>query len=74
MKKTLIKTIDLYQTIFSYQGPYSYRKSPHCVFYPSCSDYAKEAVTRYGLKGILLSARRLLRCHPWQKNYFDPLP
>lgn len=74
MKKTVIKTINFYQTFFSYQGNYSYRKSPSCVFYPSCSDYTKEAIDRYGFKGLLLSFRRLLRCHPWQKSHFDPLP
>ena len=46
-----------------------------CRFYPSCSDYAAEAVTRHGpLQGTWLALRRLLRCHPWGGNGYDPVP
>ncbi|HNW71395.1 MAG TPA: membrane protein insertion efficiency factor YidD [Candidatus Paceibacterota bacterium] len=49
-------------------------KKPVCVFYPSCSNYTIEAIQKYGvLKGIYLGVLRILRCHPWQKNHFDPL-
>lgn len=49
-------------------------KKPVCVFYPSCSEYTKEAVNKYGTrKGFLLGFLRILRCHPWQKNHIDPL-
>jgi hypothetical protein len=45
-----------------------------CVFYPTCSEYTKQAINKYGiLKGILLGFLRILRCHPWQKNHIDPL-
>jgi len=45
-----------------------------CVFYPTCSNYAKGAILKYGiLKGSLLSLRRILRCHPWQKKHIDPV-
>lgn len=48
---------------------------PACRFYPTCSEYALEAVTRYGvLKGSWLAARRLLRCHPFHAGGFDPVP
>jgi hypothetical protein len=49
-------------------------KKNTCVFYPSCSEYTKQAIEKYGvLKGIYLGIKRILRCHPWQKNHLDPL-
>jgi len=45
-----------------------------CVFYPTCSEYTKEAIERYGIfKGSFLGLKRILRCHPWQKNHMDLL-
>lgn len=45
-----------------------------CRFTPSCSAYALEAFERYGFfRGLFLSVRRLLRCHPWHAGGFDPL-
>lgn len=47
----------------------------HCRFYPSCSDYAQQAVTEHGTaRGSLLAARRLCRCHPWHPGGVDPVP
>jgi putative membrane protein insertion efficiency factor len=46
-----------------------------CRFYPSCSAYGVEAVRQYGaLRGCWMTARRLLRCHPWNPGGFDPVP
>ena len=46
-----------------------------CKYYPSCSDYAIEALRRHGpWRGGWLAARRLLRCHPWSRGGFDPVP
>lgn len=58
---------------------YRYCISPmlagRCRFYPSCSAYSLEALDRHGvLKGSILTARRLLRCHPWHPGGFDPVP
>lgn len=67
MKKQLIKMIDIYQK-------YPLKKGNNCVFIPSCSEYTKEAIIKYGcFKGIFLGIKRIFRCHPWQKNNFDPL-
>ncbi|MCL1988382.1 MAG: membrane protein insertion efficiency factor YidD [Firmicutes bacterium] len=46
-----------------------------CRFYPSCSDYMYEAITRHGIaKGIALGSYRLLRCNPLCKGGYDPVP
>lgn len=48
---------------------------PACRYHPTCSEYAREAVLRHGLaRGAALAARRLLRCHPFRKGGFDPVP
>jgi len=68
LKTYLIKFINFYQ---KWVSPF---KKPSCVFYPTCSEYTKEAVNKYGaLKGIKMGFFRILRCHPWQKNHFDIL-
>lgn len=47
----------------------------HCRFYPSCSQYAIDAVEKHGtLRGSLLAIRRLSRCHPWHEGGVDPVP
>jgi putative membrane protein insertion efficiency factor len=46
-----------------------------CRFHPSCSNYAAEAIGRHGaVRGLSLSLRRLLRCNPFTKGGFDPVP
>jgi putative membrane protein insertion efficiency factor len=46
----------------------------HCKYYPSCSEYAVQAVQRFGiLRGIVLAGWRLLRCNPWSSGGYDPV-
>ncbi|MCD8305933.1 MAG: membrane protein insertion efficiency factor YidD [Prevotella sp.] len=48
---------------------------PTCRFTPTCSEYAVEAITKYGpAKGLWLAIKRILRCHPWGGSGFDPVP
>jgi uncharacterized protein len=47
----------------------------NCRFYPSCSDYAVEALRRHGaVRGSGLAVRRILRCNPWHEGGYDPVP
>lgn len=70
MKKILIQMIRFYQRCIS---PYT---RPSCRFIPTCSQYALEAITKYGaLKGGLLTVWRLLRCNPFNRgDIYDPVP
>ncbi|AQV03145.1 membrane protein insertion efficiency factor YidD [Desulfococcus multivorans] len=69
MKHSLLILIRLYQYIIS---PVL---APSCRFYPTCSHYAYEAISRHGVfKGIALSGRRILRCHPFHPGGIDPVP
>lgn len=48
---------------------------PTCRFAPSCSEYAIQAIRKYGaVKGSWLAGKRLMRCHPWGGSGYDPIP
>ena len=68
MKAFVISGITFYKKYISPFLPHS------CRFYPSCSTYSIEAVQRYGLcKGLWLSAKRIMKCHPLHPGGFDPV-
>jgi len=49
-------------------------KKPSCRFYPTCSQYALDAIEKYGaLKGSFMAIKRILRCHPYNKGGYDPV-
>ena len=75
MRKLVIYFIVIYQKVFSLDtGIFAIKKGTTCVFFPTCSEYTKQAVEKYGVfKGLFLGFRRILRCHPWQKEHIDPL-
>ena len=69
VRRALAFTIVLYQKIVS---PFL---GPRCRFYPSCSQYAKEAVLKHGVpSGVGLAVLRILRCHPWNPGGIDLVP
>ncbi|OGS36985.1 MAG: membrane protein insertion efficiency factor YidD [Elusimicrobia bacterium RIFOXYB2_FULL_49_7] len=68
MKAIILFLIRSYKIILS---PFLPRA---CIYSPTCSEYAKEAVLRYGTwKGIFLSFKRVLRCHPFASGGYDPV-
>lgn len=69
MKKLMLKMIRFYQTKISPNTP------PRCKYYPTCSQYALEAIETFGtFKGFFLALWRLLRCNPFSKGGIDPVP
>jgi putative membrane protein insertion efficiency factor len=64
MKKIATAAIKLYQA-------FSSMREPRCKYYPSCSNYAATAISRYGVKGLFMSAWRLARCNPWSHGGVD---
>ena len=68
-KLLFINLIKIYQRFMSPFFPSS------CKFSPSCSKYGIEAINKYGvLKGSVLTVKRILKCNPWSKGGYDPIP
>ena len=69
MKRVLVALIRAYQYALSPFLGHS------CRYYPTCSEYALEAVEKYGaIKGGWLGVKRIGRCHPWHPGGYDPVP
>jgi len=69
MKRVLLALLRTYKLCIS---PFL---GQNCRFFPSCSDYACEAIAAHGaVKGSALAGRRLCKCHPWHRGGFDPVP
>ncbi|HSK68306.1 MAG TPA: membrane protein insertion efficiency factor YidD [Candidatus Limnocylindria bacterium] len=69
MKRVLVALIRFYQRAVSPHLP------PACRYHPTCSQYALTAVTRFGaLRGGWMSVKRILRCNPFSKGGYDPVP
>ena len=68
MKKIILFLIKIYQKISSHTPP-------RCRFYPTCSEYTKQSIEKYGvLKGGWLGVKRICRCHPLNEGGYDPVP
>ena len=66
----MLKSVDFYRRAIS-----PYKGGPSCKFIPTCSQYALTAIERYGAwKGGRMAAWRLLRCNPFSKGGYDPVP
>ena len=71
MKKILIWLICKYQ---KYISLWFQNKNIHCKFYPTCSEYTKQAIEKYGAgRGIIKGIVRILKCNPFSKGGYDPL-
>jgi putative membrane protein insertion efficiency factor len=71
MKRVFILLIQLYQRFISALLPFN-----HCRFYPSCSEYSREAMEKHGvMSGLWLTVKRIAKCHPLSKSSgYDPVP
>jgi len=71
MKKIFIFIINGYQKHIS---TWLSLKGINCKYYPTCSEYTKQAIEKYGiLKGLILGLKRILKCNPFSKGGYDPL-
>ena len=68
MKKVLLKLINIYQIT-------PLRSHSRCKYYPTCSNYAKEAIELHGtFKGVFLTVKRIFKCNPFSKGGIDLVP
>ena len=68
MKQAVIFLVRAYRLLLSPYLP------PSCRYLPTCSQYAEEALDKYGaLKGGMIALKRISRCHPWGGSGYDPL-
>jgi uncharacterized protein len=70
MKKALMFMVRFYRSYLS-----GLKSGPTCRYIPTCSEYALQAIEKYGaVKGTYLAVRRVLRCNPLHKGGYDPVP
>ena len=70
MTKILIAMVRFYRRYLS-----GLKRYTHCIYRPTCSEYAIEALQKYGaLKGSWLAIKRILRCNPFTEGGYDPVP
>ncbi|MDR0824215.1 MAG: membrane protein insertion efficiency factor YidD [Prevotella sp.] len=73
MKKLLSRILLL--PVYFYKYSISPMLPPSCRYTPTCSEYAIQAIKKYGpFKGLWLATKRILRCHPWGGHGYDPVP
>lgn len=71
MRRILIFIIKIYQKIIS---PIFSAMGIKCKYYPTCSEYTKQAIEKYGcIKGVYIGGKRIIRCNPFSKGGYDPL-
>lgn len=71
LRKMFIKIIEIYQ---KYISPIIAHNGVHCKYYPTCSEYTKQAIEKYGcILGIAKGIKRILKCNPFSKGGYDPL-
>ena len=71
MKKILLVLLKIYKKLIS---PIFKALGVECKFYPTCSEYMRPAIEKYGaIKGVYLGTKRFLRCNPFSKGGYDPL-
>ena len=68
IKKSLICLIEIYQKYISVHI------GKHCKYYPTCSEYTKQAIKKYGaFKGLFYGIKRIIKCNPFSHGGYDPL-
>lgn len=71
MRKIFVKAIEFYQ---KYISPIFKSAGVNCKYYPSCSEYTKQAILKYGcIRGTIKGIFRICRCNPFSKGGYDPL-
>lgn len=78
MKRFILSLIKTYQKSWFCRSlilKFLFLSDAACRFKPTCSEYTYQAISRYGIiRGSELGLRRIIRCHPWNKGGYDPIP
>lgn len=78
MKQAVLASIRFYQKYLNLTNPVVktlFLTDAACRFHPTCSEYTYQAIKKFGIiSGLYLGILRILRCHPWSKGGFDPVP